>query len=199
MRNVILVLCLMGSATAAAAQTVEVGGSVAAGCLGSDGSVCGGGTHPLIGAHAGWWAADRIELSARVARVGRPPFRSSTVFPTTVEFEVTDRSSEFVSAMFIYHFRAGKAVRPMLGFGSGGFARAERVTCRPAGCGGVRGLPPEGAHRRWLLDQILVAGLSGFVGDRWVWRGGWLAHRFANDENSTIETFVGMGYRFGKR
>jgi hypothetical protein len=50
-----------------------------------------------------------------------------------------------------------------------------------------------------LVDAIVLAGLSGTIRDRWVWRGGWLSHRFANDENSTAECFVALGCRFGRR
>jgi hypothetical protein len=196
-RHVVLTASLALVPALASAQVVEVGATIAAGCLGNDGSVCGTGTHPMAGAHASWWIGDRAELSARVARVALPPIRATTGFPNTVTFEVTDRSREFLSAVFVYHFRRGKAVRPMLGFGSGGYAHSERVRCEPVGCGRVAGLSPEGQRRIWLTDAILIAGVSGDLGSRLVLRGGCLSHRFANDENSTIELFVGVGYRFG--
>ena len=75
---------------------------------------------------------------------------------------------------------------------------ASRTSCQPAGCQAVlRSGPLLGQYRTWDVDAIFVVGLSGAVGDRWVWRGGWQSHRFGNDENSTQQFFVGAGYRFG--
>jgi len=197
-RSVILALCCLAGASIAAAQDVEVGGSVAAACLGSDGSACGSGTHALLGAHVSWWIDDRVEVSGRVARVARPDHHFTQSFPSALEVSITDRSRDFLSAAVIYHFRRGGRVRPMLGAGSGAFAHVERVACQPLACELSPGLPPSGAQRRWRPDVIVVAGLSGTAGKRWTWRAGWLTHSFANDHNSTIETFAGVGYRFGK-
>ena len=199
MRHILLAAALALVPALADAQVVEVGATIAAGCLGSDGSACGTGTHPMPGAHASWWIGDRVELTGRVARVALPPFRATSVFPNTVTFEVTDRSREFLSTLIVYHFRRGKVLRPVLGLGSGGYVHSQRVRCEPIGCGGVAGIPPEGRRRTWMTDAILIAGVSGGLGTRWILRGGCLAHRFANDENSTVELFAGVGYRFGKR
>jgi hypothetical protein len=177
------------------AQVWEVGATVAAGCLGSDGSACGTGTRPMPGAHASVWLGDRLEIAARAARVGLPDYRSSSVFPNPVSYDVTDRSRAFLSGLLIYHYRRGQAVRPMLGLGYGAFARAERIRCEPVGCDAVFG-PAEGHQRTWMNDILVVAGLSGRVRDRWTLRGGVLTHRLFNDENSTIEFFAGAGYRF---
>jgi hypothetical protein len=184
--------------TLAAAQALGIGGSVAAGCLGSDGSVCGSGTHPLLGAYVAWWPADWTELDLRVSFIGLPSYSFQTEFPVKVRGTVADRSRTFVSAMFIHHFLPDRPVRPMLGFGSGGFARSARVACEPR-CDGTLGLPREGPSRTWMTDAILIAGLSGTISKHWDWRGGWLSHRFLNDENSTIELFVGINYRLGSR
>lgn len=196
MRHFVLVACIWIAAAPAAAQGVEVGGSLGAGCLGSDGSACGAGWQPSVAVHASWWVNDGIELSFRASRSPLESFGISTTFPTPVSAIVTERSRQFLSGMFVYHFRRGHAVRPMLGVGSGGFARAQHVRCETPGCGTVPGFPPEGMTRDWITDVIVVAGLSGPIGDRWTWRGGWLSHRFLNDENSTLELFAGIGYRF---
>jgi hypothetical protein len=197
-RIVLLAAAFSFTSSLSAAQVAEVGGTISAGCVGSDGSGCGGGTHPMVGAHAAWWMTERIELSLRVAAHPLPDYSFETVFPTPVRGQVTDRRHDFVSVQFARHFGRADAVRPMLGFGSGWFGRAQRITCEPE-CDGRAGLPVGGDHRQWMVDVIVLAGLSGVVKDRWVWRGGWLAHRFANDENSTMEWFVGLGYRFGTR
>lgn len=194
-----LVLASMLVAAPAAGQVIEVGGNVAGACLGSDGSACGGGTRPLVGAHVSWWVTEGVELSGRVGRVSRPSRAFETTFPVETRISIDDRSREFVSALFVYHFRHELDVRPWVGAGSGIFADAQRVTCQPIACAQQPGSPPEGFERRWDVDVILGVGLSGVIAERWSWRVGCLSHRFANDENSTIETFLGVGYRFGSR
>ena len=197
MRTVVLALCCLAGARFAAAQDVEVGASVAAACLGSDGSACGSGTHALAGAHVSWWMDDRVEVMGRLARVARPDRHFRQTFPLELDVSITDRSRDFLSGAVVYHFRRGSRVRPMLGVGSGVFADADRVVCQPVACEQSGGLPQSGSHRRWKADLIVLAGLSGRVGGRWSWRAGWLTHSFANDHNSTIETFASVGYRFG--
>lgn len=200
MRSFPSVLLVLALATPAAAQVVEAGTSLSAACLGSDGSVCGNGTHPMLALHASWWAGDQVELMARVGRTRLPSRHFTQPFPLPLDVSITDRSRDFVSAMLLYHFRRGATnVRPMIGLGSGAFARAERVACSPSACETSAGLPQSGMHRHWRPDVIVAAGLSGIVAERWVWRGGVITHALANDHNSTIETFVGIGYRFGAR
>jgi hypothetical protein len=183
----------------AAAQTIEVGGSVGRGCLGSDGSLCGSGARPMIAAHTTWWLTDRTDVGLRAAYVGLPEHGFETVFPVAIRGTVTDRSRQFVSLLVAHHFTRATALRPMLGLGSGWIVHSEQVACEPPGCGQLPGAPREGEHRGRLVDVIVLAGLSGEVKDRWVWRGGWLSHRFGNDENSTSEFFVALGYRLGRR
>jgi hypothetical protein len=198
-RAIIFATWLSLAWAAGEAQTLEVGGSLARGCLGSDGSVCGSGARPMVAAHAAWWLTDRTDVVLRVARVGPPGYRFETVYPAVVRGMVTDRSRDFVSVLLVHHFTRATTVRPMLGVGSGWIVHRQRVACEPPGCAQVPGAPREGRHRESMVDLIVVAGLSGTVNDRWVWRGGWLSHRFANDENSTSELFVALGYRFGRR
>jgi hypothetical protein len=203
MRTVVLILCTsLVALHEAGAQTVEVGGTISAACAGSDGSICDDfeGYHPLLGAHASWWATDRIELAARVAHMGQRPLRIGGFEASGVSWLVTDRRREFVSFLFTYHFMPRRRVRPMLGLGSGWYTSTETISCETPGCEAL--LPSSvttGEHREWLVDAILIIGLSGEVRSRWVWRAGWQAHRFANDENSTYEWFGGVGYRFGSR
>jgi hypothetical protein len=197
MRIAALTLCVLLTAGAATAQKLEIGGTVAAGCIGSEDSLCGRGTLPSVGAHASVWAGNRIELSGRVARLGIEDF--SYRLPP-FEIDVTNQSRSFVSLLFVYHFMEGSPVRPMLGLGSGWYYDRSRVACRPAGCQTqLRFGPLLGDYRVWDVDAIFVVGVSGTFLENWVWRGGWQSHRFGNDENSTQEFFVGAGYRFGGR
>jgi hypothetical protein len=200
MRGLVLAVCLLGSAGMAAAQAIEVGGRVGAGCVGNDGSICGGGTSPLAGGHAALWFDDRVEISASAARVALDSFAfRATDDPYPIDIEVTDRSRDLVSVLFVYHFMKGSPVRPMLGIGSGWYSDAERVACQPAGCSTqLRGGPLLGQYREWDVDAVFVVGLSGIIADRWVVRGGWQSHRLGNDENMTQQLFVGAGYRFGQ-
>jgi hypothetical protein len=198
-RAIIFATWLSLASTVGAAQTVEVGGSIARGCLGIEGSACGAGSRPMLAAHATWWLTDRTDVGLRVAQVGPPDYRFETAFPVAIRGTVTDRSRQFVSALVVHHFTRATTVRPMLGLGSGWIAHSQRVTCEPPGCDQVPGAPREGEHRDLMVDAIVLAGLSSTIKDRWVWRGGWLSHRFANEENSTSEFFVALGYRFGRR
>lgn len=198
-RAIIVATWLSLTWTVGAAQTLEVGGGIARGCLGSEGSACGAGSRPMLAAHATWWLTDRTDIGLRVAHVGPPDYRFETVYPVVIRGTVTDRSRDFASVLVVHHFTRATTVRPMLGIGSGWIAHSQRVACEPPGCRQVPGAPREGEHREWMVDAIILAGLSGTVEDRWVWRGGWLSHRFANEENSTSEFFVALGYRFGRR
>lgn len=199
MRIVIWVGCLILTSTVAAAQPWEVGGTVALACIGSDGSMCYQNSGPLVGAHVSRWFDDRMEIAGRWSRVGVPSFDGQTGFPVTLNYAVTDRSREFLSALFIYHFRHELAVRPMLGGGTGLYGESQLVACEPLRCAEVPGLPPEGRNRNWMQDVTFLVGLSGTPAPRWVWRLGWQAHRFGNDHNHTSEFFASVGYRFGRR
>jgi len=195
-RTLVFSVCLTLVSTAATAQVVEIGGSLASACLGSDGSLCGNGHRPMVAAYASLWPSERIELTLRASRVPLYSVGINPPFPTPVSVSVTRRSRQFVSGLFTYHFRPGQRIRPMLGIGAGGYAQAQNVQCQPEDCSAVPGIPPVGHNRSWMPDVILLAGLAGPIGDRWTWRGGWLSHRFLNDHHSTIEWFAGLGYRF---
>jgi hypothetical protein len=198
-RALIIATWLSLTGAAAAAQTFDVGGSLARGCVGSDGSACGSGAHPVLAAHAAWWLTERTDIGLRVSHMGLPDYGFETVFPVPVRGTVTDRSRRFVSLVVARHFTRATSVRPMLGFGSGWILHSRQVACEPPGCGEFPGATRAGDHRSRMVDVIVLAGLSGTVKERWVWRGGWLSHRFANDENSTSELFVALGYRLGRR
>ena len=195
MRVLAIIFCLLAGAGVASAQTVEVGGRIGIGCVGSEDSLCTDAS-PLFGAHASVWATDSVELTAQFARVPREDL-AFRAFDVPVDITVTGRKRDFVSFLFVYHFMKDRPVRPMLGLGSGWYSDASNTACQPAGCQTIlRGGPLLGQYRTWDVDAIFVVGLSGDVGDRWVWRGGWQSHRFGNDENMTQQLFVGAGYRF---
>ena len=197
MRVRVILFCLVAAAASASAQTVELGGRLGVGCAGSEDSLCSGAS-TIFGVHASAWARDRIELSAQFARINREAL-AFRAFDVPVDITVTDRKRDFVSFLFAYHFMKDRSVRPMLGLGSGWYSNASRTSCQPAGCQTIlRSGPLLGQYRTWDVDAIFVVGLSGDVGDRWVWRGGWQSHRFGNDENSTQQFFVGAGYRLGR-
>ena len=179
------------------AQVVEVGATMAAGCPGGDGSWCSSGPHPMPAAHASMWINDRVEVGVRAANLPLPNVGGTLSDTGSGTFEFSERSRQFFSLVLIYHFRAGKTVRPMVGLGTGVYLRSEDLRCEPSDCGPI-GFPAEGRHRTRMRDSIGTAGLSVHVTRRWVVRGGILFHRF-DDENRTMETFAGVGYRFGAR
>lgn len=197
----VMTLCILTVMTAnATSQTLEAGGTVGAACIGNDGVFCdpAESRQLLFGGHVSLWLAERMELSMRVARLDRRPLRYRATQDPAVEVTIDDRSREFVSFLFIYHFLHDRPVRPSVGLGSGWFADAARVSCQPVGCEQLLPSQRFGKDRIWRVDAIWQIGLSGTVRERWVWRGGWQAHRFANDENSTEELFVSVGYRLGR-
>ena len=188
---------LVVAAATTSAQTVELGGRTGVGCAGSEDSLCSG-VSPLVGVHASVWAGDSVELTGEFTRVNREEL-AFRAFDVPVDITVTDRKRDFVSVLFVYHFMKGRLVRPMLGLGSGWYSDASHTACEPAGCQAIlRSGPLLGQYRTWDVDAIFVVGLSGEIGTRWMWRGGWQSHRFGNDENSTQQFFVGTGCRFGR-
>lgn len=178
-------------------QSFELGATIAAACVGSDGSLCDDseGTRPLLMGQARWWGSERFDLGLSIGRLG---LRSKQLMltPGDAVVDVTDRSRLFISVVGTYYFLPRSAVQPMLGIGSGTYSDSHTVECDPTPCD--RSSLPEQYRdsRRWRPDVILMAGLSGRAGERWMWRAGWQAHAFANDENSTYEFFAGAGYRF---
>lgn len=198
MRPLALVCCLTLVPGIALAQSIEVGGRVASGCVGSDGSICGNGASALTGMHASVWLDDRFEIGASLARLRRPS-ESYPAYEEDPAIRVTARRRDFLSLTYTYHFAKGQPVRPMLGLGSGWMWDRSTVACEPTGC--QADVPPWqrlGRRGRRNIDVIFIAGLSGVIHDRWVLRGGWQSHRLANDENSTQELFLAAGYRFGR-
>src|SRR5262245_45996098 len=116
------VLAIMATAGTASAQPLEAGGSLATSCRGSDGSFCESESLGTIGAYAGFWFADRIEVGARLAWLGFDDQAGFTsVDPPRVDFQITDASRMVVQAEGIWHFRRGHRVRPMFGVGLGFF------------------------------------------------------------------------------
>ena len=179
------------------AQSVELGATIAAACVGSDGSMCDDaeGTRPLLMGQARWWASERFDLGVSI---GRLSLRSKQVLllPDDVALDVRDRSRLFISVVGTYYFLPRSRVRPMLGLGTGTYSDSQTVTCDPFRCDPLMLSEQYRDSRRWRVDVILMAGLSGRAGERWMWRAGWQSHALANDENTTHEFFAGAGYRF---
>lgn len=179
------------------AQSFELGATIAAACIGSDGSMCDDaeGTRPLLMGQARWWASERFDLGLSIGRLGRRS-KQILLFPDGVALDVTDRSRLFISAVATYYFLPRSRVRPMVGIGTGTYSDSQSVACDPSPCDPFV-LPEQFRDsRRWRADVILMAGLAGRAGQRWMWRAGWQSHAFGNDENSTHEFFAGAGYRF---
>jgi hypothetical protein len=179
------------------AQSFELGATIAAACVGSDGSMCDDaeGTRPLLMGQARWWASERFDLGVSIGRLSLRS-KQALLLPDDVALDVTDRSRLFISAVGTYYLLPRSRVRPMLGLGTGTYSDSQTVTCDPSPCDPLMLSEQYRDSRRWRVDVILMAGLSGRAGERWMWRAGWQSHALANDENTTHEFFAGAGYRF---
>lgn len=195
-----LTLLLLAAGASASAQAIEAGGSIAASCKGSDGSFCNDDYSGLAtgGPYFSVWLADRIEVGGRIAWLKQPDARGDALFPFPYEFAIEDRLRTIVQAEATWHFRRGKRLRPMLGFGGGGFHDRMNVSCAPAGCETVssssRIVP--GEWTEWHRDVSLMTGVSVAATDRIRVRGGWRYHNPFRDELALSELFFAAGYRF---
>lgn len=99
----------------------------------------------------------------------------------------------------IWHFRRGKQVRPLLGFGVGRYWRSQVGTCSPQGCEAALGPGfPFGRTEDSQSDGSVVVGLSVLLNTRFRVRGGWRYHNPFKDEFAVSELFMAMGYRIGR-
>ena len=196
-------------------QSLEVGGTIASACRGSEGSLCGAGWLVLSGAYLSWMAQDRVEIGIQVANAGKRSYdynfarddysRSFLTVPNPpahVEVAFLDRSRTFLLSRFIYHFMPGERVRPLLGAEVGGLIDKQNIVCQPSGCEAL--LPILVGHRvghesSRNLDLGFVAGVSVRVTDRLRMRFGLQLHNFAGEELSTTAWFAETGYRFGRK
>ena len=186
------------NAAALAAQTFEVGGSVAASCIGSDGSLCSEGGLRTVGPAASIWLGDRVEVGARVIWFQLSDLSPTLTGPPTVDFAVTDRERTIAQGEVIWHFRRGKRVRPLLGFGVGRYWRRQVSSCSPQGCETALGPGYSfGSTKTSDSDQAIVAGLSVLLNPRVRLRGGWRYHNPFKDELAVPEFFLALGYRIG--
>jgi hypothetical protein len=198
------ILCLLASVCSgtAGAQTFEAGASIATSCKGSDGSFCNE-THNNLrtaGPYVSIWFGDFIEVSGRVAWLDQPDLESTLVRPTELTYTITERHRTIGQGEVVWHFRRGKRVRPLVGFGLGSYWDRELVACQPAGCEahlGVAGLTA-GEGRESHFDQSVVAGISALLHPRLRVRAGLRYHNPFKDELALSEWFVALGYRFGR-
>lgn len=203
MRNLgwvpLALVVLLGPAGAgrAAAQTFEAGGTLAASCVGSDGSFCSDGNLFTAGPFASVWFLDALEVGGRVARLGRDDDRFDLL---QVSGTITDRTRFMVQADAIWHFRRGEVLRPFVGFGIGGYRNQMTVSCAPPGCEPLLGRAglSAGTEREWHSDEAIVAGVSVLAMPRLRVRAGLRYHNPLRDELALSEWFVGVGYRFGR-
>jgi len=182
---------------------LEIGGGVGAAGRSSEDSLWSDTT-------AGWsayvagWAAERILLGARFVRTKFPDQRSVLTyspragFPSVVEREFSDQTRTFVTAEVLYHFRRGRALRPLVGASVGWFRETFFYTCRPAGCEGLLSgsLVPGQRRTSGHGDFAIVAGVAGQIKARWRLRGSVRLHNLPGDHLGTSEVSVEVGYRF---
>ena len=150
------ILVTLSSASAARAQTLEAGGSIATSCKGSDGSFCND-THSnlrTLGPYASVWFNDFIEVTGRVVWLDQPDINGSVMFPAPATFSIVERHRTLAQGEIVWHFLREKRVRLMFGLGAGRYWDREDVSCAPAGCeAGIAGLTV-GRNRESHVDRI---------------------------------------------
>jgi len=197
----------------AAAQTLELGGSIGIGIRGRDGSAFGRDSRVMSGVHASVWWEDRLETGFRVAWQELPQQKfAATYFYGCVELDaagrcrrpagsfrvISDRTSPrtFLNVVILYHFLPGEFARPFVGAGMGGWRETEFIRCEVPGCEALRPTLSLGPRTEWRDDLAPTAGISVTLARRLVVRGGFALHNLFAEEWSTFESFLAIGYRF---
>jgi hypothetical protein len=185
-------------AVAGAAQTFEVGGSIAGSCIGSDGSMCSEGNLLTAGPSASVWFADWVEVGARVVWFELNDLNGTLRGETTIDTRTTERERRIAQGEVIWHFRRDRRIRPLFGLGVGRYWRSQVATCSPPGCEAALGPGfPAGRTSDSTSDVSLVTGLSVLLNPRLRVRGGWRYHNPFKDELAVSEYFLALGYRVG--
>ncbi len=213
------VLCLLSVAVitcrAAEAQVFEVGAGIGRACVGSEGGLCGDEAAAMPSLHGSVWLDDRLELGIRFATMGRPDVSYAVAHDSRfdvvadpavrelqrVDVASRDRSRRIIEGDFVYHFKRGSPIRPVLGVGLGRVWNRLTETCAPAGCEQLMPIlsGPVGRRSHSNPNLSMIAGLSGRVGSHLEVKGGVRLHNFAGEGTSTAEVFVSTGYQFGSR
>jgi hypothetical protein len=189
-------LLALGAATLAA-QSFEVGGSVAVSCIGSDGSMCSEGNLLTVGPSASAWFDDRIEVGARVIWFELNDLSHTLRGETTIDTGIAARERRIAEGEVIWHFRRDKRIRPLFGVGVGRYWRSQVTTCSPPGCEALVPGFQTGRTSDSRSDVSLVTGLSVLLQPRLRLRGGWRYHNPFKDELAVSEYFLALGYRIG--
>ena len=150
----------LGAATLAA-QSFEVGGSIAASCIGSDGSICSEGNLLTAGPSASVWFADWVEVGGRVVWFELNDLSRTSRGETTIDTLIASRERRIAQGEVIWHFRREKRIRPLVGVGVGRDWRSQVATCSPPGCEAALGRGfPAGRTSDSTSDVSVVTGLS---------------------------------------
>jgi hypothetical protein len=206
----ILLAALSLLSSPASAQTVEVGGTLGTGIKGREGSF-GTPARAMGAVHGSLWLADRLETGLRIAWLDRTSRRWAATYyygcsgvlvgghclPSGSFRVVSDSTSPrtFVDLQVLYHFRAGKRVRPFAGVAIGQWYEKESVRCEVPGCELLQPGLRLGDRTVRQSDLAPTFGASAVFRTRFVVRGGVSYHNPLGEDWSAFETFVGIGYR----
>jgi hypothetical protein len=139
-----------------------------------------------------------VEVGGRVVWFELRDLTSSLTGPVTYDVATTDRERRIAQGEVIWHFRRGKRIRPLLGFGFGRYWRSQVRTCTPQGCEAALGPGYDfGSTETSDSVQSVVTGVSVLLHPRVRLRGGWRYHNPFKDELAVGEFFLALGYRFG--
>ena len=185
----------------ALSQSVEVGGTVGVGLHGSRSDA-----RSMLGGQVGVWWNDGWETTLRATWFAPSDFSGVSTYyigsaadPRPVGLRHTPRKRRVVTSQTLYHFRRGTMIRPFLGPVFGVIRDRVVNSCDIAGCEALAPGLPFGPRSSSLFSVGVAFGVFADFSEHFVIRGGVQLHCPMCEEFSIFETFVDVGYRFGKR
>jgi hypothetical protein len=222
MRFATILLCFllpMPCPARADAQAVEVGAGVALSCKSVDHSPCTYKWGRVDAVHVAWWRSASLVVEARAARLEGPTTRieavTERVSPTRFvsrSHTLRDERRTALQASLLYHFRAGRPIRPFVGGGVGSVWWRGEAFCdwRQVDCQLV--LPDEAPGvlraREWVASfaggmaveawrgVIVRGGVRDTVVPSTLWRRSDDGARRRAVRGQLPEFFVNLGYRW---
>ena len=160
----------------------------------------------MLGGQAGVLWNDRWETAVRATWFDRPQTSGASAYyigsrdaPHVLRVVHMPGNRVLLTGQVLYHYWHGSAVRPFLGVGIGTIRDREVVRCEVAGCDTLLPGLPLGELTSSTFAFAGIAGVSATFGEHFVIRGGVEIYCPVCEEVSVFETYVGLGYRFGRR
>jgi hypothetical protein len=182
-------------------QSVEVSATVGVGMHGSQSEA-----RSMLGGQVGVWWNHGWQTTLRATWFAPSDFSGVSTYyigsaddPRPVGLRHTPGKRRVVTSQTLYHFRRGTMIRPFLGPVFGVIRDREVNSCDIAGCEALAPALPFGPRSSSTFSLGGAFGASADISEHFVIRGGVQLHCPMCEEFSIVETFVDIGYRFGKR